>query len=139
MANVPFGVRDAHVYLSGQSAAKSHALANGFFEESMVELPVLWGEQVSSRLLPPHVGADTGLFNQEYQQLTVQPRSQDPNSHVNNSVFFRYLEAGRIAFIRSFTSNLLTMSSSILSGTGKGIILGEVTNKYLVSPHRLSP
>ncbi len=67
----------------------------------MVELLVLWGEQ-------------------------------DPNAHVNNSVFFRYLEADRIAFIRSFTADLSSATSStILSGKGKGIILGEVTNKYL--------
>lgn len=100
---VPFGVADEQVYLAGRIAAEAYALSHGFSPDTFIEIKTEWGQM-------------------------------DPNAHLNNAVYFKYLEAGRIGFIRAFARTLGPAAAKEIvgSGTGKGIILGSVSNKYLV-------
>ncbi|ORY69317.1 HotDog domain-containing protein [Leucosporidium creatinivorum] len=65
-------------------------------------------------------------------EIPVQWGEQDANNHLNNVVFARYCEAGRLAYIRSLASSLdPAVSKNILgSGKGTGLILAGVSIAY---------
>ncbi|GAA6053360.1 hypothetical protein JCM3770_004130 [Rhodotorula araucariae] len=88
-------------YLSGREAALKWARENGFNEESLVELPVAWGEQ-------------------------------DANNHVNNAVYFKWLESGRLQYLNALGDHLDPADAKDLrgAGKGKGPILARITFDY---------
>ncbi|GAA6061994.1 hypothetical protein JCM10212_004272 [Sporobolomyces blumeae] len=62
---------------------------------------------------------------------------QDPNSHVNNAVYLRWLESGRLNTIRTLAKVLPEEQAKDLrgSGKGKGVILARLTYDYLRTTH----
>ncbi|BGP36521.1 hypothetical protein JCM10450v2_000418 [Rhodotorula kratochvilovae] len=88
-------------YLAGRDAALKWARENGYNEESLVELPVAWGEQ-------------------------------DANNHVNNAVYFKWLETGRLKYLNALGDHLDPADAKDLrgSGKGKGPILARITFDY---------
>ncbi|GAA5945700.1 hypothetical protein JCM10213_004863 [Rhodosporidiobolus nylandii] len=57
---------------------------------------------------------------------------QDSNAHVNNAVYFRWLESGRLAYMRELTRALPEDIARDLRGSGKGrgVILAKITFDY---------
>ncbi|GAA5994164.1 hypothetical protein JCM5350_006338 [Sporobolomyces pararoseus] len=62
---------------------------------------------------------------------------QDPNNHVNNAVYLRWLESGRLNAIRTLSNALPEAQAKDLrgSGKGKGVILARLTYDYLRTTH----
>ncbi|GAA6011851.1 hypothetical protein JCM11491_000771 [Sporobolomyces phaffii] len=62
---------------------------------------------------------------------------QDPNNHVNNAVYLRWLESGRLNAIRTLSNALPEDQARDLrgSGKGKGVILARLTYDYLRTTH----
>ncbi|TNY20299.1 HotDog domain-containing protein [Rhodotorula diobovata] len=92
---------DADKYTRGREAAFEWIRANGFSEDSCVEIPVAWGEQ-------------------------------DANAHVNNAVFFRWLETGRLQNLSWLGTQIPEADAQALKGNGKGKgpILARITFDY---------
>ncbi|GAA5859646.1 hypothetical protein JCM8547_006177 [Rhodosporidiobolus lusitaniae] len=65
-------------------------------------------------------------------ELPVQWGDQDSNAHVNNVCYFRWLETGRLAWMRELTRNLPDDVARDLrgSGKGKGVILASISFDY---------
>ncbi|GAA5886646.1 hypothetical protein JCM16303_001397 [Sporobolomyces ruberrimus] len=62
---------------------------------------------------------------------------QDPNNHVNNAVYLRWLESGRLNAIRTLSNALPEAQAKDLrgSGKGKGVILARLSYDYLRTTH----
>ncbi|BGP67181.1 hypothetical protein NBRC10513v2_000499 [Rhodotorula toruloides] len=120
---------DVEAYQSGRESALKWAKENGYSDECMVEVQVAWGEQgESANLLAKEDGVrDTA----DLVGATLSP-SADANAHVNNAVYFRWLETGRLNFMRVLGSHLDPQAAKDLSGSGKGkgVILARITFDY---------
>ncbi|GAA5923385.1 acyl-CoA thioesterase [Sporobolomyces koalae] len=62
---------------------------------------------------------------------------QDPNNHVNNAVYLRWLESGRLNAVRTLSNALPEAQAKDLrgSGKGKGVILARLSYDYLRTTH----
>ncbi|GAA5834877.1 hypothetical protein JCM11251_002050 [Rhodosporidiobolus azoricus] len=65
-------------------------------------------------------------------ELPVQWGDMDANAHVNNVVYFKWLETGRLAYAHHLTRPLPEEVAKDLrgSGKGKGLILARITFDY---------
>ncbi|GAA5969207.1 hypothetical protein JCM11641_007509 [Rhodosporidiobolus odoratus] len=65
-------------------------------------------------------------------ELPVQWGEQDSNAHVNNVVYFRWLESGRLALMRELAWGLPEDLARDFGGSGKrkGVILARITFDY---------
>ncbi|GAA5980964.1 hypothetical protein JCM10908_003932 [Rhodotorula pacifica] len=76
---------------------------------------------------------ENGYSEECLVELPVQWGEQDANAHVNNAVYFRWLETGRLNFMRVLGSHLQNeQAAKDLSGSGKGkgVILARITFDY---------
>ncbi|POY70353.1 hypothetical protein BMF94_6633 [Rhodotorula taiwanensis] len=76
---------------------------------------------------------ENGYSDECLVELPVQWGEQDANAHVNNAVYFRWLETGRLNFMRTLGSHLSNpQAAKDLSGSGKGkgVILARITFDY---------
>ena len=62
--------------------------------------------------------------------LQVQWNDMDAFQHVNNTVYFRYLESARIAFLHTLTSDDLKIGTD---ATSHGLALAETRCRFKVS------
>ncbi|GAA5903253.1 hypothetical protein JCM8208_002253 [Rhodotorula glutinis] len=66
-------------------------------------------------------------------EIAVAWGEMDANAHVNNSVYFRWLETGRLANLNALAAQLPSPSDSAAlrgNGKGKGPILARITFDY---------
>ncbi|KAM0755572.1 hypothetical protein T439DRAFT_375907 [Meredithblackwellia eburnea MCA 4105] len=99
---VPWGKRQPDVYLKGREAAREFALANGFKEDSFIEIQAQWSDQDPNN----HITNTVYFKWAEYGRLWA-------------------IEA----MFRSFPPHLQGEFRG--QGKGKGMILGYLSNKYL--------
>ncbi|GAA6006567.1 hypothetical protein JCM10207_004976 [Rhodosporidiobolus poonsookiae] len=75
---------------------------------------------------------ENGFKDDMLVEIALQWGDQDSNAHVNNVVYFRWLETGRLNFMRALTTSLPESVARDLhgSGKGKGVILARITYDY---------
>ncbi|BGO96561.1 hypothetical protein JCM10021v2_000195 [Rhodotorula toruloides] len=75
---------------------------------------------------------ENGYSDECMVEVQVAWGEQDANAHVNNAVYFRWLETGRLNFMRVLGSHLDPQAAKDLSGSGKGkgVILARITFDY---------
>ncbi|KAM0793472.1 hypothetical protein ACM66B_000914 [Microbotryomycetes sp. NB124-2] len=67
-------------------------------------------------------------------EVPVQWNEQDPNRHLNNAVYAKYLEAGRVGFLRGMIAGAKTKDPSLPDLLKIGpLVIGSVDIKYEVS------
>ncbi|GAA5909106.1 acyl-CoA thioesterase [Sporobolomyces salmoneus] len=80
---------------------------------------------------------ENGYWGDCLVEIPVEWGTQDPNNHVNNAVYLRWLESGRLNAIRTLSNALPEAQAKDLrgSGKGKGVILARLTYDYLRTTH----
>ncbi|GAA5862552.1 hypothetical protein JCM5296_006709 [Sporobolomyces johnsonii] len=75
---------------------------------------------------------DGGWYEDCLVEVPVAWGEQDANAHVNNAVYFRFLETGRLNLVRALSEALPEKQAKDLrgSGKGKGVILARISFDY---------
>ncbi|GAA5934864.1 hypothetical protein JCM1841_002849 [Sporobolomyces salmonicolor] len=75
---------------------------------------------------------DGGWYEDCLVEVPVAWGQQDANAHVNNAVYFRFLETGRLNLVRALSDALPENQAKDMrgSGKGKGVILARISFDY---------
>ncbi|BGP52712.1 hypothetical protein JCM8202v2_000268 [Rhodotorula sphaerocarpa] len=113
--------------LSASSAARAGS------GEAPVGNPLAADKYSTGREAARKWASENGYADECLVELPVQWGEQDANAHVNNAVYFRWLETGRLNFMRYLGSQLPDPQAEkdlAGSGKGKGVILARITFDY---------
>ncbi|SCZ90487.1 BZ3500_MvSof-1268-A1-R1_Chr1-3g02019 [Microbotryum saponariae] len=108
----------------------------------------------ADRKAAAEIATQLGFNEETFIEVTVQWGDQDPNAHLNNAMYYKYLEAGqslpaltrskarephslslptgRGAYVRSITRKLDARTAKAINhgAQGRGLVVGQVMNRF---------
>ncbi|KDE09812.1 hypothetical protein MVLG_00211 [Microbotryum lychnidis-dioicae p1A1 Lamole] len=86
----------------------------------------------ADRKAATEIATQLGFKEETFIEVTVQWGDQDPNVHLNNAMYYKYLEAGRGAYVRSITRKLDAPTAKAINqgAQGRGLVVGQVMNRF---------
>ncbi|SGY34115.1 BQ5605_C002g01591 [Microbotryum silenes-dioicae] len=102
----------------------------------------------ADRKAAAEIATQLGFKEETFIEVTVQWGDQDPNVHLNNAMYYKYLEAGqcltarkphspslptgRGAYVRSITRKLDAPTAKAINqgAQGRGLVVGQVMNRF---------
>ncbi|KAK4055208.1 hypothetical protein OIV83_000488 [Microbotryomycetes sp. JL201] len=111
LISVPYGVNDVAAYQRGKQFTLDFCRRDGFEEWSLAEVPVQWNDEGTTR--------SQNVYVDQRRALTLI-LSIDPNKHVNNFVYAKYLEAGLAGFLYGMMEQIKSRDPSMPDILSKG-------------------